>query len=240
MATAAAAATTDGWDNGDRNDVNIVLSNSDRTATQTASYTGATRSVAVHAGESSGKYYVEFLNGSVAANGVGLMPKGQSVTDGANSFFLYYSGTIYLNNSSTGTISGGFTAGDVVSLAWDSAAELGWFRVNAGNWNNSGAANPATGVGGKNLAAVFTGTNYALWCFLSSTTGSAVTVRTRVADLTQTVPSGFLPWMGETPAGVTGVQVWTGGAWVEKPAKVWSGSVWMQKPVKVWNGSAWT
>jgi hypothetical protein len=46
---------------------------------------------------------------------------------------------------------------------------------------------------------------------------------------------------GEAVAGgVAGVKVWTGSAWVEKPAKVWSGSAWTQKPVKTWSGSAWT
>jgi hypothetical protein len=34
-------------------------------------------------------------------------------------------------------------------------------------------------------------------------------------------------------------KVWTGSAWVEKPAKVWSGSAWVQKPVKFWDGSTW-
>jgi hypothetical protein len=34
-------------------------------------------------------------------------------------------------------------------------------------------------------------------------------------------------------------KVWSGSAWVEKPAKVWSGSAWVQKPVKTWTGSAW-
>lgn len=40
--------------------------------------------------------------------------------------------------------------------------------------------------------------------------------------------------------GSTGkAKVWSGSAWVEKPAKVWSGSAWVEKPIKVWNGSAW-
>lgn len=34
-------------------------------------------------------------------------------------------------------------------------------------------------------------------------------------------------------------KVWTGSAWVSKPAKVWSGSAWVTKPVKVWTGSSW-
>ena len=35
------------------------------------------------------------------------------------------------------------------------------------------------------------------------------------------------------------LKVWSGAAWVSKPAKVWSGAAWNEKPVKVWNGSAW-
>jgi hypothetical protein len=52
-------------------------------------------------------------------------------------------------------------------------------------------------------------------------------------------PAAFLA--GEPAAGgVPGVKVWSGSAWVEKPAKVWTGSAWTQKPVKTWSGSAWT
>ena len=40
-------------------------------------------------------------------------------------------------------------------------------------------------------------------------------------------------------AAIPGVKVWSGTAWVEKPAKVWTGSAWTPKPVKTWNGSAW-
>jgi hypothetical protein len=38
---------------------------------------------------------------------------------------------------------------------------------------------------------------------------------------------------------ISGMNVWTGSAWVEKPVKVWTGSAWVQKPVKTWNGSIW-
>jgi len=37
----------------------------------------------------------------------------------------------------------------------------------------------------------------------------------------------------------TTLKVWSGSAWVAKPAKAWSGSAWAAKPVKVWSGSAW-
>ena len=50
-----------------------------------------------------------------------------------------------------------------------------------------------------------------------------------------------VPFLASAEAGSTEgyVTVWSGSAWVRKPAKVWTGSAWVQKPVKVWNGSAW-
>jgi len=42
-----------------------------------------------------------------------------------------------------------------------------------------------------------------------------------------------------TPTVISGMSVWTGADWADKPVKVWTGSVWALKPVKVWNGSVW-
>jgi len=42
-----------------------------------------------------------------------------------------------------------------------------------------------------------------------------------------------------TTVALRGMDVWTGTAWVSKPAKVWTGSAWVPKPVKLWNGESW-
>ena len=39
--------------------------------------------------------------------------------------------------------------------------------------------------------------------------------------------------------GGANVNVWDGGAWLDKPMKTWTGAAWEAKPVKTWNGSAW-
>jgi hypothetical protein len=38
---------------------------------------------------------------------------------------------------------------------------------------------------------------------------------------------------------ISGMTVWNGSAWLDKPARVWTGGNWLQKPAKVWNGSTW-
>jgi hypothetical protein len=35
------------------------------------------------------------------------------------------------------------------------------------------------------------------------------------------------------------LKVWSGSAWVARPAKVWSGTAWAEKTVRYWTGTAW-
>lgn len=44
---------------------------------------------------------------------------------------------------------------------------------------------------------------------------------------------------GTPPPLPSGMSVWTGSAWVDKPAKVWTGSAWKDTAALRWNGSAW-
>jgi hypothetical protein len=69
--------------------------------------------------------------------------------------------------------------------------------------------------------------------------GATGAVSHATGNLSATYPwSAFLVALKGT-ATLSGANVWSGSAWVEKPVKVWSGSAWVQKPVKTWNGSAW-
>ena len=59
------------------------------------------------------------------------------------------SGVVYVDNVSTGINIGALSNGSLVGVAIDCSARLIWYRLGAaGNWNGSGAANPATGAGG--------------------------------------------------------------------------------------------
>jgi hypothetical protein len=72
----------------------------------------------------------------------------------------------------------------VVELAVDIPNKLLWLRKNGGNWNNSGAANPATGAGGLSISSlVGTTINPA---FSLQGTGESWTINKSL-----TPPSGF-------------------------------------------------
>jgi hypothetical protein len=121
-----------------------------------------TRTIASH---SSGKIYNEFVDTNDGGNSnsvcVGLLNSSQVTNNylGSSSNSVGYfgggggSGTVSINGSTVATIQG-YAQGNTISMAEDTAAQLVWFGVNGGIWNNSGSANPATGVGGISIASV--------------------------------------------------------------------------------------
>jgi hypothetical protein len=188
--------TADAWSNVDKS-ANITLSASDKTATSAASFQGI-RSTTSNLNGTAGKYYAEWLWGSTTANRIGISPTSQAV-DIETATFEVTGTQIIVNSSTVATLSStACTTNDVLCVAWDAGAERVWFRKNGGNWNNTGSANPATGVGGADCSFAASA-NHSLWARLS--TGEVLTIRTELAEYTQTVPSGFTSWMGETPAG---------------------------------------
>jgi hypothetical protein len=195
--------TADAWNINDKT-ANLTLSNSDRTATSTNATDAAARSTKTrpYTGGADGAYYAEFLLGSATTvYGVGICPMTSGVTTGADCVYLNcWSGEVFLQGTPIGDLATTFTTGDVVSMAWNAVSGDVWFRKNAGNWNNSGTADPATGTGG--FAASYLFDSYALWT-ISTFSGTVNTVRTKFAQFTQSVPTGFSSWMGEVKLPVT-------------------------------------
>jgi hypothetical protein len=155
-----------------KKEASVTLSNGNNTAT----FSGARQAVVLGTSgyaAGAGKLYFEitFQSGTSSSNAaVGLAPMGEAYTaqtgynDGSiNSIgACQSSGNVYANGSKIGATSYFGGAGSVVGVAVDFANKLVWFRTNAGNWNNSGTANPATGTGG--LAVASTATLYPAIC----------------------------------------------------------------------------
>ena len=201
---AVVAGTADAWNTNDKSS-SITLANVDKKATIASATASGVRSSTLHLNGDTGAFYAEFViddalsgsNPSVGIRSTSGVPGTSSapyVTVAGNN------GNILLNGSATGSTFGvAFATGDVLCIAWNSGTERIWFRLNGGNWNNDGSANPATSTNGIDIS-VAEGLYLGLY-FQGAIASRAVTIRTEAAEYTQTPPSGFTSWMGEALAG---------------------------------------
>jgi len=176
------------WNPSDK--LTTTLSNSNLTATATATSSGC-RGVL---GKTTGKAFCEFT-WSVSANtltyaGFALattnLAMGLNATPGQCG--VQRGGAVGINGSSVTAI-GAMVAGDTVSMAVDLDAHVVWFRkAPSGNWNNSGTANPATGVGGLSISAIV-GAVYPI--FFGALANEAVTANFGGSAFVGAVPSGY-------------------------------------------------
>jgi hypothetical protein len=183
------------WNTVDRT-ISVALSNNDKTAFNS----GSVRSTRKQLNGTAGKYYAEFL-WSAAGTGLqtGIQDATVTLTDTTKAAYVIgTNGTIYVNGVSSGVTLGTPVNNDVICMAWDAGTEKIWFRKNGGLWNNSASDDPATGTGGHDFSAA-AAINHALW-FTSAAPADTATIRTELAEYTQTVPIGFKSWMNETPA----------------------------------------
>jgi hypothetical protein len=201
------ATTTCVWDAANKS-ANISLF---RAATCAASWVSVSTWKAVRAttSHSTGKFYLEVIQGYVGNNGMvtgfgnASLNTANYVGSDANSFG-YQS-----NNGGTLGISGGWQSatkmGTVIQIAIDLDAKLVWARTDgSSNWNNSGTADPATGVGGKSyttIGALFPAVS--LFGANNNATNWAV-LNAGGFSFTGTIPSGFSAWATGTPTG-TGI-----------------------------------
>ncbi|TMQ24164.1 MAG: hypothetical protein E6J90_08900 [Deltaproteobacteria bacterium] len=185
-----------GWTSWNPSDVQkITLSNNNLTAVTT----GATNPVGVRAvsGASTGKRYWEVTMTAWVGNGTGIglatlaavlfggAVAGQAVVTKAITSF----GGIQINGTYSGVALGSVTDGGIVGIAVDLTAGLIWFKYLGSNWNNSGTANPATGVGGISLGAL-SGT--ILFPFLgAASSGVTATANFGASAFIGAVPAGF-------------------------------------------------
>jgi hypothetical protein len=115
------------------------------------------RSIVSHA---SGFYYFEatFNTASDLTHvGIGVDNDTESLTNSGGqtgSIIWLGSGIVNYNGSSRVYAAQSFGIGDILGIAVDITNKFIWFRVNGGNWNLSGTADPVSIVGGFSIAAV--------------------------------------------------------------------------------------
>jgi hypothetical protein len=165
-----------------------------------ASGAGGVRSTT---GRSSGKLYFENTWTTPqpgGTTGCGIATSTASfvswLTDGTGGF-LYYAngGATYYNGGGSGPNMPSCSSGDVICWAVDLTNKRLWVRLNGGNWNNSGTANPTTNTGGIDISAVFGSTPpYAMHYNNGGWGATVITANFGASAFAQTVPSGFAAW----------------------------------------------
>lgn len=204
----AAAPSTTTFDPSNKGTI-FTLSGGNLIATQNLiSNTGQAalaRSITSH---SSGKYYNEFTpSGGVwsqiytASFGITNATSSLNVKLGAdtNSGVLYQGDgstyTFFINNASVGPVQPQWFSGNVLGMASDFTNLLWWYRIGAGNWNNSGTANPATGAGGLSLSTLAAGPYYAAVAVIDTgSPGLVWTANFGGSAYANTAPAGFGNW----------------------------------------------
>lgn len=173
------------WSTTDK--LNINLTNSDLTATGTAS-TSTVRSINSH---SSGKYGFTWSALTTPAK-IGIM-LGSDILNAdpatqAGAYALYVAGSqVYHNSSTTGMPPPNGSAGTTGTWVFDFTNHLAWFyNTVSGQWNNDAtfAADPATGVGGFTIAS---GTYFAVF-------GGGTSDTATCNFASPSLPSGFSAW----------------------------------------------
>lgn len=191
------------WNGSDKS-ANITLSASLLTATTTSATQGAVRCTT---SETTGKFYWEaelaVLGGSAYAVGwanstaslASVMGSDKNAVAGEPT-----SGAVLFNNASLGSF-GASLALFTVGIAFDIAGKLIWFRNDAGLWNGSLTANPATGTGGFSVSTINAGPYFPV--FAANSSGASVTANFGATDYNYAAPSGFGPLAADAQAYIT-------------------------------------
>lgn len=151
-------AASAAWSETNKNS-NIVLSNSDLTATTTSGATTDAAGIATVAITTGQSIYTEIVCNSksgTAEPGVGLANASFTFGDGnyigidTNSLCLFQSNSVWYNNAHVFTADS-FGAGDTIRVSvkkLDADTLHVWFATNSEDWNGDPTADPATDTGG--------------------------------------------------------------------------------------------
>lgn len=206
LSTAAAVSSDSSTWNGvatsfDGVAVLVGLSNGNLTATMNVNT--ANQGVVSTAFRLGGKYYFEVLvqvttttgnyAGAAASDFNGVYGTASAISGTVISISTASSSVIFSNGATTGLSLGTTAVGDVFCFALDITARLAWVRRNNGNWNASGAADPATGVGGVAMTPALSFAPVVRFIGIATST-DAMTANFGASAYAFTPPSGFSNW----------------------------------------------
>jgi len=146
------AAATVTWSTTAKN-AGVTLSGGNLIATATNASVGQSGRTNIGITTGGKKYWevtmVDFTNDNAPGFGNSSMSTADDAFVGTNVNTVgYFNDPALVYNGATIFAAAPWTSGDTLCWAVDFNAGSFWVRVNSGNWNNSGTANPATNTGG--------------------------------------------------------------------------------------------
>ena len=196
----AAAAVT--WDPANGLGTQITLSNGNLTATSSGTSSGSAQTTTTHGGTDKKCLEVHMTGAFLGTNSwiAGLIRTTASFPAG---YVVGQNGTNWQSPFGTGLGVGttATNAGDFEMVCIDFGAELIWNKSDSNaNWNNNASANPATGVGGANIAVAFSGgAPFVFLVDLLDTSGQVATL-----NVTSATFHFSTDWISLSAAGYTG------------------------------------
>lgn len=183
------------WNPLDKNAVFTLSLGNTRADDDQGAYTAA--GIRGNIGKSAGKWVFELTAGSgVVVTGIANSSASLS------SYFPNAAGVSAIARSDVGTwqvsssVIGDFGSAPgeaaTYTYAFDFDAELMWVSINGGNWNASGAADPATATGGWDFSSAASGPWFPFYQD-DDASGSCII---RTSGLAKAIPSGFSAWEG--------------------------------------------
>jgi hypothetical protein len=177
---------------------NATLSNGNLTATHSTN-TNNSGARGLYP-KSAGKYYFEFrvIEALGSSNNLwGILASTASYTNAQsfiNSTIMYQSSWVASNGvGSIANLGGAIVNGEFLGIAVDLTARLFWIRRSGGNWNGSGTANPATGVGGITVTPTLA-MSPVIGFGPGVSPGDASTINYGTTAYANAAPSGFVNW----------------------------------------------
>ena len=177
------------WNPSDKgDDVTLTLGNLRARSSNTDTGNNGVRSVASN---TEGKYYFEAVILGAENTYIGISNSTWNLTttmSDASGTVTYDPTNGQIRQSTVLKTAATAAVGNTLGFAIDLTDNKIWVRVNNGNWNNDGSANPETGTNG----AIFTslGTTFVA-CDTIGSTGVGYTANFGATAFTYTVPSGF-------------------------------------------------
>lgn len=196
-ATGVAPASST-WNPADKN-AGISLTGGNLIATRASSSPANAEVVRATSSKSSGKSYWECTPSGTTGLGnvsIGLAVAGASLAAAigidTNGVGYFDGGNVRMNTTAIGN-AGSYTTADVIGIAIDLGAQLIWFRKNGGVWNNSGANNPSTGVGGFSYSGITAGALFPA-ISLNVSVPTSGTANFGASAFGASAPAGFSAW----------------------------------------------